>query len=102
VIGHLDAKDHGIVLRACDVTVGGDIDTARYRGESTTSRAGFEAIRVRVLVEATADGSELTTWLEATETRCPVADDLGAGTDPTTTLEVVRAGAPTPRAGGSP
>jgi uncharacterized OsmC-like protein len=89
VIGHLVAKDHGIVLRSLDVTVEGDIDTARYKGESTTSRAGFEAIRVRVLVEATADESALTTWLEATEARCPVADNLGAGTDLTTTLEVV-------------
>jgi uncharacterized OsmC-like protein len=80
VIGHLVAKERGIVLRDLDVHVEGDIDPTKYKGGETDSRAGFEAIRSRVTVDADADTDALIDWLVAVEKRCPVADNLDAGT----------------------
>jgi uncharacterized OsmC-like protein len=80
VIGHLVAKDHGFVLRDIDVHVAGDIDPSRYKGESTTPRAGFQSIRVDVTVDADADDEALDAWLHEVEERCPVAENLDNGT----------------------
>ena len=81
VIGHLVAKDHGIVIRDIDVRVSGDIDTAKYKGEATEPRAGFQTIRVDVAVDADADDEALMAWLADVEERCPVAENLDTGTD---------------------
>jgi len=81
VIGHLVAKDHGIVIRDIDVRVSGDIDTAKYKGEATEPRAGFRTIRVDVAVDADADDEALMAWLADVEERCPVAENLDTGTD---------------------
>jgi len=77
VIGHLVAKERGVAIRDLDVHVAGDIDPARYRGESTEPRAGFETVRLAVTVDSDADDETLETWLEAVEERCPVAENLG-------------------------
>ncbi|GAB6860004.1 OsmC family protein [Haloplanus litoreus] len=81
VIGHLVAKDHGIVIRDIDVHVSGDIDTAKYKGEATEPRSGFQTIRVDVTVDADADDEALAAWLADVEERCPVAENLDTGTD---------------------
>jgi uncharacterized OsmC-like protein len=81
VIGHLVAKERGIVVRDLDVRVDGDIDPAKYKGGETDSRAGFGSIGAHVAVDADADADALRDWLAEVEDRCPVADNLGSGTD---------------------
>jgi len=81
VIGHLVAKERDIVLRDLDVRVEGDIDPERYKGGETDSRAGFGAIRAAVTVDADVDADALQAWMDEVEERCPVADNLAAGTD---------------------
>ncbi|AXG07013.1 OsmC family peroxiredoxin [Haloplanus rubicundus] len=81
VIGHLVAKERGMVVRGLDVRVEGDIDAARYKGGETDSRAGFGSIRAHVTVDADADADALADWMAEVEERCPVADNLDAGTD---------------------
>jgi uncharacterized OsmC-like protein len=81
VIGHLVAKERGIVIRDLDVRVEGDIDVAKYKGGETDSRAGFGSIRAHVTVDADADTDTLADWMATVEERCPVADNLGAGAD---------------------
>ncbi|WP_251330806.1 OsmC family protein [Haloplanus pelagicus] len=86
VIGHMVAKEYGIVVRDVAVHVAGDIDTAKYRGDATEPRAGFETIRVDVTVDSDADDETLAAWLADVEERCPVADNLDTGTDIDVTL----------------
>lgn len=81
VIGHMVARDHGVAIDGLDVHVEGDIDPAKYRGEATAPRAGFQAIRLRVAVDADADDEELQDWLEEVAERCPVADNLRNASD---------------------
>jgi len=81
VIGHLVAKERDIVLHDLDVHVEGDIDPAKYKGGETASRAGFGAIRAQVIVDTDADADTVGDWMATVEERCPVADNLGAGTD---------------------
>ena len=76
VIGHLVARDRGITIRDLDVHVEGDIDPAKYKGEATAPRAGFQAMRVRVTVDADADEETLAAWMDEVAERCPVADNL--------------------------
>jgi uncharacterized OsmC-like protein len=80
------AKEYGIVVRDVAVHVAGDIDTAKYRGDATEPRAGFETIRVDVTVDSDADDETLAAWLADVEERCPVADNLDTGTDIDVTL----------------
>jgi len=81
VIGHLVAKERGIVIRDLDVEVEGDIDPTKYKGGETEARAGFSAFRAHVTVDTDADADAVQDWLTAVEERCPVADNLGTGVD---------------------
>lgn len=89
VVGRLVAADHGIVLGGMEVGVEGDIDPARYEGETTDVRAGFREVRVAVSVDADADPATLRAWMAETTDRCPVADHLGGSS--TLTVDVERA-----------
>lgn len=81
VIGHLVAKDQGFVIHDLDVSVSGEIDPAKYKGEATATRAGFQSFSVEVAVDADADQAALESWLDAVAERCPVADNLTNASD---------------------
>ena len=81
VIGHMVARDHDVALDDLDVHVEGDIDPAKYNGESPEPRAGFQSIRVRVAADADADDQELRDWMDEVAERCPVADNLRNASD---------------------
>lgn len=80
VIGHLVATERDIVIRDLDIRIEGDIDPTKYKSGESDSRAGFGTIRAQVTVDADADAATLEAWLADVEERCPVADNLGAGT----------------------
>jgi len=60
------------------INIEGNMDAATFMGYATNSRAGFE--KVNVFIETEFD--ELITkeqrdhWLEETEKRCPVTDNI--------------------------
>ncbi|MFB6233010.1 MAG: OsmC family protein [Haloarculaceae archaeon] len=75
------AREMDIEIEAMDATVEGDIDYARYLGEETDTRAGLQAVRVTLTVDAAAGEDELAALLEAVERRCPVSETIASGTD---------------------
>lgn len=87
VIGHLVAKDHDVTIDGLKVDVEGDIDPAKYQGEATEPRAGFQTIRVRVSVDADADADILREWIDEVAERCPVADNLRNTSDVEVTVD---------------
>lgn len=46
VVGHLVAKEMGMELKKFAVEVAGDLNPARFMGQDTPERAGFQQIRV--------------------------------------------------------
>lgn len=65
-----------MTLHGMDVDVEGDLNPAKYRGESDEPRAGFQTIRVAVRVDADADEAAVEAWRAEVAERCPVADNL--------------------------
>jgi uncharacterized OsmC-like protein len=63
------------------VEVAGDLNPARFLGQSFKERSGFQEIRVNLQVYSDSDETTLARWLEAVETCCPVYDNL-ANTTP--------------------
>ena len=82
VAGHEVARQRGLVLRGVRVTISGVMNPCTFLGCSFEERAGFQKIKVHVQPDfdgATED--EIASWLEATESRCPVTDNIRAGTE---------------------
>lgn len=80
VVGHLVAKEMGMELKKFAVEVAGDLNPARFMGQDTPERAGFQQIRVKITADTSADDATLAKWLEAVEGRCPVSDNLSHAT----------------------
>ncbi|GAO31627.1 OsmC family protein [Geofilum rubicundum] len=81
VVGHLVAREMGIAIHKLSVEVAGDLNPARFLGQSFEERSGFQEIRVDLQVYSDSDEATLARWLEVVETRCPVYDNL-ANTTP--------------------
>lgn len=81
VVGHLVAREMGISIHKLSVEVAGDLNPARFLGQSFEERSGFQEIRVNLQVYSDSDEATLARWLEVVETRCPVYDNL-ANTTP--------------------
>ena len=75
-VGHMVAREMGIAIHKLSVEVSGDINPARFLGESFKERSGFQEIRVDLQVYSDSDETTLARWLEVVETRCPVYDNL--------------------------
>lgn len=89
VVGRLVAAERGVPVRGMEVHVEGDLDPAKYEGETTDARAGFQQVRVDVTVDTDADEATLRAWVAEVTERCPVADNLGSSS--TLTVDVERA-----------
>lgn len=76
VVGHLIAKEMGFELRGIEFELEGDLDPAKFSGQDTDSRAGYQEIRVYIKPDTDADQTTLERWLQAIEQRCPVSDNL--------------------------
>ena len=76
--GHTVAKEQGLKLKRMKISIEGNMDAATFMGYSTNHRAGFEKVNVNIETEF----EELVTreqrdrWLEETEKRCPVTDNI--------------------------
>ena len=80
VMGHLVAREQGIVLRSLRIEARGPINPAKLFGQPTDDRPGYKRIDVRLQVDSDASDEALARWLRTVESRCPVSDNLGNAT----------------------
>ncbi|WP_410765577.1 OsmC family protein [Haloferax sp. DFSO60] len=80
ITGHFVAREMGLEVNGLEINIEGDLNPAKFMGMSGDSRAGYEVVRVEVIADVDADDETIEAWLEATEARCPVTDNLNHGT----------------------
>ncbi len=81
VTGHEIARQRGLTLNSMKVRIEGVMNPCNFIGCSFEERAGFQNITVSV--DADMPGvtdEEKASWLEETEKRCPVTDNIKADT----------------------
>lgn len=81
VTGHEVAKQKGLVLHGMEIKIEGVMNPCAFIGCSFEERAGFQ--NIQVTVEADMEGAsqeQIDAWLEETENRCPVTDNVRADT----------------------
>lgn len=76
VVGHLVAKELGMTLKGIKIDMEGDLDPAKFMGQVTNNRAGYENIKVTIYPDTDADFKTLEKWIKAVESRCPVSDNI--------------------------
>lgn len=81
VTGHEIARQKGLTLKGMKITIEGMMNPCAFIGCSFEERAGFQKIKVIVEPEMeNATPEEIEEWLEETEKRCPVTDNIRADT----------------------
>ena len=81
VTGHEIARQKGIKLNGMKIKIEGVMNPCTFIGCSFEERAGFQ--NIVVTVDADMPGvteEEKASWLEETELRCPVTDNIKADT----------------------
>ena len=82
VTGHEVAKQRGLKLNGMKVMIEGVMNPCAFIGCSFEERAGFQQIKVTIDPDIeNASPEEIAAWLEETENRCPVTDNVRAGTN---------------------
>lgn len=76
-------------VRAIELELEGDLDSAKLMGKDVETRAGYDGIRMTVRVQSDASNSALEEVLAEVERRCPVSDNLRNPTP--VALELARA-----------
>jgi uncharacterized OsmC-like protein len=82
VTGHEVAKQKGLKLHGMEIKIEGVMNPCTFIGCSFEERAGFQ--QIKITVDADMEGAtpaEIDAWLEETENRCPVTDNIRASTD---------------------
>ena len=80
-VAYVVACERKIELRSLNVRVEGDLNPAKFVGQPTEDRAGFQSIRLITHIDADLTLQEKEDFLRTVEARCPVSDNL-AGTTP--------------------
>lgn len=76
VVGHIVAKEMGMNLNGIKIDMEGELDPAKFLGQTTSTRAGYEKITVNIYPDSNADSQTLDKWLKTVEQRCPVSDNI--------------------------
>lgn len=85
VTGHAVANQKGLKLNSMEIKIEGVLNPAAFMGISFEERTGFKEIHVSVKADIEdATQEEISSWLEETENRCPVTDNLKS----TTTISI--------------
>lgn len=74
--GHQVADDMGFDLDSVAIEIEGEFNPAKFMGESSDERAGFQDVSVTIETDTNADNETLQQWAEQTEERCPVTDNV--------------------------
>jgi uncharacterized OsmC-like protein len=82
VTGHEVARQRGMKLNGMKIMIEGVMNPCAFIGCSFEERAGFQTIKVTVTPDVEgATREEIDDWLEETEKRCPVTDNIRATTE---------------------
>lgn len=76
VVAHVVAGEMDIEIQELEITASGELNPAKFQGEETDERAGFQGITLEVEVESDASEQEEKELFEKVEERCPVRDNL--------------------------
>ncbi len=81
VTGHEIARQKGLALHGMKIGIEGVMNPCTFLGCSFEERAGFQNINVKIEPDFTdATQQQIDEWLKETEERCPVTDNIKAGT----------------------
>ncbi|MBQ0118099.1 MAG: OsmC family protein [Flavobacterium sp.] len=75
-VGKLVAKDLAIEMKSIQIEISGEIESKKYSGVSTRSRAGLRHIDVVIKPTSNASLGDLKIWMDEVKERCPVYDNL--------------------------
>ena len=82
VTGHEVAQQRGMKLNGMKINIEGVMNPCAFIGCSFDERAGFQTIKVMLTPDVEgATQEEIDEWLEETENRCPVTDNIRATTE---------------------
>lgn len=76
VVAHLVAEEMGVELESLEITASGELDPAKFQGQETDHRAGFQSVNLDVKAESDADQKTLEELFDKVEKRCPVRDNI--------------------------
>ena len=81
VTGQAIAKQKGLKLLDLKIEIKGHMNPCNFMGCSFDERAGFQTINVAVNPKfEAATPEQIEDWLQETERRCPVTDNIKTGT----------------------
>jgi len=81
VTGHEIARQKGLKLNGMKIDINGSMNPCNFMGCSFDERAGFHSIKVSIKPDfENVTDKEIAVWLEETESRCPVTDNIKEGT----------------------
>ena len=81
VTGHEVARQRGMKLNGMKIDIKGSMNPCNFMGCSFDERAGFQHINVSIKADFEDETQEaIESWLEETEARCPVTDNIKEGT----------------------
>jgi len=82
VTGHEVAKQRGLKLNGMKIKIEGTMNACTFIGCSYEERAGFQNINLKVTPNfENATEEAINSWLEETESRCPVTDNIKDSTN---------------------
>jgi uncharacterized OsmC-like protein len=76
VVGHVVAKEMGFELRGVKIEIAGDLNPAKFLGQSDEERAGYKSLKISITPDTEADLEILGKWLALVKERCPVSDSI--------------------------
>lgn len=81
VTGHHVAHERGIKLNGMKIKIEGVMNPCTFIGCSFEDRAGFQHVIVKITPDVEdATEEEIEAWMQETEQRCPVTDNIRVGT----------------------
>jgi uncharacterized OsmC-like protein len=76
VVAHVVAEEMGVQIHSLEINASGNLNPAKFQGEDTEERAGFQEIEMDIDVESDADAETERQLFEKVEERCPVRDNI--------------------------
>lgn len=75
-IGQIIVKQKRLPVRGISVKIDGDLDTDVLMGKRSDLRAGFEGVRVNVMIDADMTQQEKEQFVQEIDKRCPISDNI--------------------------
>jgi uncharacterized OsmC-like protein len=76
VVIHLIAKELNVKINNLEINIEGDINLARFLGQSDDDRAGFKSLSVDIKLDSEAPAQVVDQLITQVKQRCPVNDNL--------------------------